>query len=511
MVKIIHKPTLSVAISEAKADLDHISKDLEALMYAIYFGAIITLKPEEVQHLFRAEPSEVVARYRLLLEQALARAEIIQSQDILTFEAFLIYLNCQLCVRKHDDTRSVWRMTGLAVRIAQSLGLHRDGTRFNLSPFDVEIRRRLWWQVLIMDVRAADDHGSDLMAMPERYDTKLPSNLNDEDIGPESNEIPQALKEHTDITFSLLRFEMNDLLYRLHHVSPTSHGPSRLASSVEVFESWNKKLEEKYVRPFDSSVPIQVVTMSLCKLIMAKIWLIIHHPLHAQSDRNVLLSEQSRDALFMISRKLIEHSLMLEESSMTSRWNWFFQTYFPWHAVLFILIELCYSQRKVPDADKAWKLVESILSSRNQPMEDILTMGGREHVWQLLKRLMAKASSFREREMSRQMTAREGFEEPESVQQQPNAEASQLVIDSQMILDGGFSTIPPHQLLEPLQGQLPVEEHASLDYFDLPNQFETFVTTDGAGWEDLDSLLKDFEDEVNNGNGLPGLQFNGFW
>jgi hypothetical protein len=44
-------------------------------------------------------------------------------------------------------------LTGLAIRIAHSLGLHRDGTNFDVSPFDTEMRRRCWWQICVLDVR----------------------------------------------------------------------------------------------------------------------------------------------------------------------------------------------------------------------------------------------------------------------------------------------------------------------------------------------------------------------
>lgn len=84
------------------------------------------------------EKDVLLKRYRFGTEQALARADFLNTNEIVTVQAFVLFL---VCVRRYDGTRFVWSLTALAVRIAQSLGLHRDGTKFNLSPFDTEMVR----------------------------------------------------------------------------------------------------------------------------------------------------------------------------------------------------------------------------------------------------------------------------------------------------------------------------------------------------------------------------------
>lgn len=98
---------------------------------------------------FGVRKESLLRQYRFGTEQALARAGFLNTNEIVTVQAFVLFL---VCVRRHDDTRFVWSLTGLALRISQSLGLHRDGTQFGLSPFDTEMRRRLWWvsEVVLM-------------------------------------------------------------------------------------------------------------------------------------------------------------------------------------------------------------------------------------------------------------------------------------------------------------------------------------------------------------------------
>lgn len=50
-------------------------------------------------------------------------------------------------------------MTAAVHRIAHGLGLHRDGTRFGLSPFETETRHRLWWSIYLLDLRASEYRG----------------------------------------------------------------------------------------------------------------------------------------------------------------------------------------------------------------------------------------------------------------------------------------------------------------------------------------------------------------
>lgn len=136
LVKVIHAPSIEPTILEAKDRLDKIHRGLEALMFAIYYGTITSLWPEEVREQFGEEKTDLLARYRFGLEQALARADFLQSDEMIVLQAFIIFL---ICLRRNDDARIIWTLTGLIVRMAQTLGLHRDGTHFNLPPFQIEM------------------------------------------------------------------------------------------------------------------------------------------------------------------------------------------------------------------------------------------------------------------------------------------------------------------------------------------------------------------------------------
>lgn len=91
------------------------------------------------------------AYHRLGCEQVSARARFIEATNLATMQAHVLYL---AALRSEADAKAMWTMMGLAARAAQSFGLHRDGVHWaNLSPFSIEMRRRLWWQLLELDAR----------------------------------------------------------------------------------------------------------------------------------------------------------------------------------------------------------------------------------------------------------------------------------------------------------------------------------------------------------------------
>jgi hypothetical protein len=54
--------------------------------------------------------------------------------------------------QKRNKPNSGYNYTGLAVRMAMGLGLHKEFQDWNISPLKMEIRRRVWWTLCILDI-----------------------------------------------------------------------------------------------------------------------------------------------------------------------------------------------------------------------------------------------------------------------------------------------------------------------------------------------------------------------
>ncbi|KAK2625532.1 hypothetical protein QTJ16_004844 [Diplocarpon rosae] len=398
LVRILHTPTMNKVMKQVQNNLDSLKASTEALVFSIYFATITSMTGEEVRKNLGLGKDVLLKQYRFGVEQALAKAGFLNTQEIVTVQALVLFL---ICVRRHDDTRFVWSMTGLTLRIAQSLGLHRDGSRFGLTPFDTEMRRRLWWQLFILDVRAAEDHGSDPSILDNRCDTNYPLSINDEDLDPEATEEPAERSGVSDMTFCLIRFEVCTLTQKLTYIpqgpvpSETSMGEMlSLEEKEQMIRECAANLEQKYLQYCDDAGPLYWVTAKIARLIIANMFLVIYYPLTLPGKPSTL-SQDIRDRLFMSSIEIIEYSRILESEASIKKWGWLFQTYIQWHAIAFILGELCVRPNSSM-VDRAWRAISIIFT--DWPATE--PHGKTGMLWKPMRKLMAKAARKRQENLN---------------------------------------------------------------------------------------------------------------
>lgn len=90
--KLIHHPTLTVSIKKAVVRLDKLPRNFEALLFAIYAAAILSLSNEECEQLYEEKRMTLLSRYNNATKIALSRAKFMGSSDIIVLQAFLIHL-----------------------------------------------------------------------------------------------------------------------------------------------------------------------------------------------------------------------------------------------------------------------------------------------------------------------------------------------------------------------------------------------------------------------------------
>jgi hypothetical protein len=397
LVKVLHIPTFDRTIREAASNLANLPRALEALLFTIYYGAVTSLSGEDCLARFGEGKPVLLARYRFAIEQALARANFLITEEIVVLQALVLFL---MCLRRNSYARVIWTLTGLVVRIAQTIGVHRDGVHFGLKPFDVEMRRRLWWQVCILDTRASEDHGCDPTITEQSFDTKMPLNVNDVDITPDMKDLPEVKHGCTDMSFCLIRFEVSGTFRRINYIPP---GPPKQCTehlagiTLQEKEKWitecHERLEERYLKDCDMSVPLFWVTATVARLMMSKMWLMVYHPFQRQ-DGGATLPPETKEKLFITSLENIEYSILLETEARTMKWGWLFKTYMQWHALAFILSELCH--RTSGDlVERAWVAIESTREGRwDDRMSEANSRG---HLWRPLQKLYRKAKDARKR------------------------------------------------------------------------------------------------------------------
>ena len=363
LTKVVHVPTLRPAIEKAASNIKTIPRGFEALMFSIYSAAVMTLAEEECRQRFSEARKTLLSRYLSATKVALSRANFMGTISLVVFQALVLYI---LSVRDIYEPRTVWSLTGVAVRIAQSMGLERDGASLGLPPFETEMRRRIWWLLKTHDFRAAELCGlvklRDLNVGDDS--TKYPTNVNDDQLYPGMPSLVVESSAVTDFVFVATRYEfLNFAARRITKFREQGKSASQwdlTASGGDKAEIDNDSrevenvIETKYLRYLDPSQPLHLLTMVVARFAMNVIRFLTHHPRRWASIEQTPLSE--RQFVWEISIKLLEQHNMLQSNPQIKQFTWHAAYFQQWHAFIHILDTLR-ANPLISNAEKAWELI----------------------------------------------------------------------------------------------------------------------------------------------------------
>ncbi|KAI0432310.1 fungal-specific transcription factor domain-containing protein [Xylaria sp. FL1042] len=119
-----------------------------------------------------------------------------------------------------------WQHLGLLVRMAMTMGLHRDPSEFShkIIPFWAEQRRRLWTSIVELDIHMSIQCNLPCCIREGDFTCQPPRNLNDDELYPNMIELPESkpIEVDTDCRIQVLaamtlitRFKAVDLINRI--------------------------------------------------------------------------------------------------------------------------------------------------------------------------------------------------------------------------------------------------------------------------------------------------------
>lgn len=259
-----------------------------------------------------------------------------------------------------------------------------------MTPFMREMRRRLWWQICILDIHAAEDRGSDPMIHGANFTTKPPLNINDEDMNPDTIEPLTARTGYTTMTFCAVSHEVF-MFHRRCNITGYSTGnpatpqPMEIEDQITMMAELQQHLREKYLIHCDLRNPIAWVTVSVTHLVVKRFWLAIYHPL--QYDRRPKTGlNMTREQLLMMTVEVLEGARRLELEPETTQWRWFFDSWVQWHALAVALAQLCV-QNQGPLVQRAWAIIDEVF----EPWAAHIADSKRGMLWRPIQKLAAKA------------------------------------------------------------------------------------------------------------------------
>ena len=349
-------------------------------------------------------------------------------------------------------------LNGLAIRLAQSIGLHRDGASLHLSPFDTEMRLRLWWHLCVLDSRAPEDQGFELTIDVLNRGLRLPLNVDDNQLFPSMTQLPIETVGWTEMSFFLIQTESCRLLHPVlgtREHSPTNTLPD-LTAKRQMIQERTQYVLSKY--GISSKTPGQLPLIAMQHLTTAckkmEFMLQLREEIDMQKQEGV--QDDTTDVLrpsFKLACDGLESSFILLKGGLSLGFKWLFTAYTPWYALAYVL--RCLSNSPCgPNTERAWALVEGIFPqelSLNE-VSETHEEDGHGSIWKCLALLRYQAQSSRNSQRSAndesqvpvEHRASPGFRPVDNVQQ---TEPPPAYTTPQASAFPGYEMIPEQELM----------------------------------------------------------------
>ncbi|KAL2215030.1 fungal-specific transcription factor domain protein [Thermoascus aurantiacus ATCC 26904] len=261
-------------------------------------------------------------------------------------------------------------MLGVAIRIAQRMGIHNESTYARCTALEGELRRRLWWSLIVFDNRICELYDHKTTMLDPTWDCRTPLNVNDFEIQPEMKTPPAIHEKPTEALFVVVRSELGEFVrhsaFHLDFSNPslkaianeTRHGPVREGDELIALE---KTMEDKYLQFCNTENPLHFMTIWTTRGYLAKYRLLEHYSRH--SKLSVQQTDPQRNAAISHALRMLMCDTKLMTSPLTKGYLWLVHLHFPFPAYIHILQDL--KKRPTEDyAEKAWEVMSDNYEAR---------------------------------------------------------------------------------------------------------------------------------------------------
>lgn len=206
-VHILHSPTFHQELH------DHwIDPSKTSIVWLGLLNAILSLAMQSYHKIgdepleWKGQTLDLAAEYRLRTVQCLVNSDYTKSA-LYTLETLILYVHGEYASR-WDAEVGIWVIIGMVVRLSIRMGLHRDPSNYpNLTPYQGEMRRRVWMFIRQMDTLFSFQLALPGMIRNSDTDTALPRNIFEDEFGPDSKVLPPARpsSEPTPVSYMITK------------------------------------------------------------------------------------------------------------------------------------------------------------------------------------------------------------------------------------------------------------------------------------------------------------------
>ncbi|KAI0840021.1 fungal-specific transcription factor domain-containing protein [Hypoxylon sp. FL0890] len=266
---IVHVPTFLKEYSEFCKDPHGAPLHWIALLYIILaLGVFFTSfsAPHELESDSPIPAMDRFKQYRGAAGWALIWGKYSQPGPY-TLQAFLLYVEGDFMSNRENRMNS-YLLSSVLIRLMLKMGLHRDPSKLpNITPYDGEMRRRMWNLATQVDLLVAFNLGLPSMTQGIESDTELPTHLTDTDFDKDTTELPPARpnSDYTALTYPINKARITRVFFlvakQAHALTvPTYAEVMKVDAQIE--ETWKNVPETMKMKPIEECVmdpPIQVI------------------------------------------------------------------------------------------------------------------------------------------------------------------------------------------------------------------------------------------------------------
>lgn len=246
------------------------------------------------------------------------------------------------------------------------MGLHHDGEVLGLGPFESEMRRRLWWQIIMIDAKYAMLTGLSHSLLPRNWDIKEPKNLNDADLFPSATEPFQDREGPTEMIFCLISNRIGKFLvetpgFEVMIMLVECGVPENESSQMQEFRRMVEKLAADLLEVLDnycdpSAGPVHEMAVEMRAQILKKLNQLVTPPDHPDWEDEL---HDSKDHAFKMALSALEHDEHTYKVTKDKGFLWFWQIHFQVDVFIYLAGQLCHrTEGKL--VERAWKQVEVV-------------------------------------------------------------------------------------------------------------------------------------------------------
>ena len=241
--------------------------------------------------------------------------------------------------------------------MAECMGLHRDGETYGMNPLETHVRRLIWHQLCFLDIRTCEAQGPKPQIRRDDFDTKLPLNVDDNDLHA-SGKPPVSADRWTDATFSIIRFEVNEMMRTVWIDRPRiERRKISLTAVLSKIETFRTNMAAKYDHLVDDRIPLQKCAKIVKALLLTRLHIMVLHRYH-----NSVVSpmpDRLRKIMTASGTTLLETAVALETLPEVRNWAWYAGAYQQYHAAFLLLMEV-YVYPNLKEADRIWACLDWI-------------------------------------------------------------------------------------------------------------------------------------------------------